>query len=323
MPDLTLDHAALHRWLPHRGVNLFIDEVWTNAERNRSRSRTRILAPEHRERELLLRSDEQGRACWSEPFLIELMALSGITQLHEGLEQRGLISVFSAISRIQFHGLAPAGAEILGEAEIIRQRGDFSIFATRATCDGRPLLEAEVMSGAQSMADIAKVGSRPFTSAPAGEALDPAWLAWKPPHLRFVDRIVAADAGRGTLTCSYVYPERHPFVAGHFPEAPLMMGVTQWSALADAAWIARQKFGLTGAIVAQGTIKRQGGGEILDVRDLVIEGLVGADGRQVPRIAATKRLAFREVVRPGDGMLIEVAVSPAPAPSAGGQRVGA
>ncbi len=323
MPDLTLDHAALHSWLPHRGVNLFIDEVWTNAERTRSRSRARALLPQYSERELLLRRDEQGRACWNEPFLIELMALSGIAQLHENLEKRNLISVFSMISRIVFHRLAPAGAEILGEAEITRQRGDFSVFSTRATCEGLPLLEAEVMSGVATMADISGVGSRPFAKAEVGQAIDHAVLSWKPPHLRFVDKIISADQAAGTMTCSYIYPEHHPFVAGHFPGAPLMMGVTQWSALADAAWVARQRFGIKGPILAKGSLRRQGGGEILEVRDLVLEPMTGADGHEVPRIASTKRLAFREVVRPGDGMLIDVCIVPQVQPSAGGSSAGA
>jgi 3-hydroxymyristoyl/3-hydroxydecanoyl-(acyl carrier protein) dehydratase len=85
-----------------------------------------------------------------------------------------------------------------------------------------------------------------------------------------------------------------------------MMGVTQWAMVADAAWLARNQFGIDGGVVANGVVKRQDGSEIIDVRDLV---LAANDG--LPRITATKRLAFREPVRPGDGVLIEVTVKPA------------
>ena len=46
-------------------------------------------------------------------------------------------------------------------------------------------------------------------------------------------------------------------------------------------------------------IYRDSGKEVLDVRELLIteQGLV-------PMLTSTKRLAFREVVRPGDGLLI-------------------
>lgn len=317
MPDLTLDHTALHDWLPHRGVNLFIDEVWTNEARNHSRSRVQIGTPDPRGRSLLLRTDERGEPCWNEPFLIELMALSGIAQLHEALKPRGLISVFSMVSRIVFHRLAPAGARIDGEAEMTRQRGDFSVFTTHASCDGQPLLEAEVMSGVASFDQIREVQPRPFRTPPPGEPIDPAVFAWKPPHLRFIDRIVREDRAARKLACSYIYPGDHPFCAGHFPTAPVMMGVTQWSAIADCAWLARQRFGLQGAVSAAGTIRREDGSEVLDVRDLMLEPLTGPAGT-VPLLASTKRLAFRDLVRPGDGLIVEVSVTPQAGPGSPG-----
>jgi hypothetical protein len=86
-----------------------------------------------------------------------------------------------------------------------------------------------------------------------------------------------------------------------------MMGVTQWAAVADAAWIARNRFGIAGAVVANGGIRRQDGSEVMDVRDLVLE-----PGGGVPRLTSTKRIAWREPVRPGDGLLVEVTVAPRP-----------
>jgi hypothetical protein len=84
------------------------------------------------------------------------------------------------------------------------------------------------------------------------------------------------------------------------------MGVTQWAMVADAAWQARNAFGYPGGVIAQGVVRRQDGSEIIDVRDLHL----AVDGG-LPRIASTKRLAFREPMRPGDGVLVEVTVKPA------------
>ena len=311
MPDLILDYQSLQAWLPHRGANLFIDEVWANAERTLSRSKTTIPDHDPRGREILLRQDVSGRRCWSEPLLMELMALSGISLLYEQLAPKGQISVFSMVSKVAFHYLPGVGEEVIGTAKLERQRNGFSSFSTRAEAAGKLVLEAEVMSAGATMADISGVASRPFAASPAGDPVDPALFTWKPRHLRFVDQVVSADAEQRTVVCSYVYPHDHPFVPGHFPQAPLMMGVMQWNACADAAWVAKHRFGIQGPISAQCRIYRDSGKEVLDVRELVI-----TDAGGVPMLSSTKRLAFREVVRPGDGLLIEAIVAPAAAPVA-------
>jgi 3-hydroxymyristoyl/3-hydroxydecanoyl-(acyl carrier protein) dehydratase len=305
MPEVTLDTKALESWLPHRGLNLFVDEVWSNAERTVSRSRTRIPAGDARGREKLLRRDETGRACWSEPMLSELMALTGVCLVHEALTPKNQVSVFSMISKISFGYLPGLGEEVIGNANIIRKRGDFTQFGTRCEAGGKLVLEAEVMSGAAVLADIAKSESRSFSKGTPGDPVDAKLFAWKPAHLRFVDRLVSADKAAGKVVCSYTYPVDHPFVAGHFPGAPLMMGVTQWAAAADAAWVAKKLFGHAGPVAAQCRILRESGAEVLDVRDLVV-----GERNGVPFIEHTKRLAFRDVVRPADGLLIEATVAP-------------
>lgn len=291
------DHHALEAHLPHRGVNLLPDTVEVLADGLTAISHTRIPRGDARGREVFARTD--GR--WSEPFLAELMALTGVPLLTAKLGSN--VAVFSMISRISFSAPALLSDAVIGHAKITRERSGFTTFLTRAECNGKTILEAEVMSGAAPLADIAKSAARPFFELSASP-LPAGCLDWKPPHLRFVDGVVSADAASRTLTCSYTYPAAHPFVAGHFPGAPLMMGVTQWSAVADAAWAAATLFGLHGSITANGTVKRQDGSEVLDVRDLILNQADGA-----PYIASTKRVAFREPVRPTDGLLVQVTVA--------------
>ncbi|MBA2481897.1 MAG: hypothetical protein H0V44_14625 [Planctomycetes bacterium] len=304
MSDLTLDPSALEAYLPHRGANLLADSVTMSADRKSAVSRTRVGTADPRGRGIFARRDGAGRSCWSEPFLAELMALTGVPLLHEELSQAGQVAVFSMISKISYAFLPGLDDEVVGHATIVRQRSGFSQYATRAECGGRTILEAEVMSGAATFADIMSAPVRPLSSD-SGTPVDAGLFAWKDRSVRFVDRIVSQDAAAGRVVCSYTYPADHPFVPGHFPGAPLMMGVTQWSAAADAAWVARRQFGIAGPVVAQCKITREGGAEILDVRDLVLT----LDG-DTPFISQTKRLAFREPVRPGDGILIEASVRP-------------
>lgn len=304
MPEVMLDATALESYLPHRGLNLLPDSVSLSADRLHAVSRTRVPEGDPRGRRLFTRRDAAGVDCWYEPFLAELMALTGVPLLNDRLAPNGQVAVFSMISKLTFYASAPIGRELIGYADITRDRGTFTQFSTRAEVDGVKILDAEVMSG---VAPFSALSARPAdrTSAPTGgEAVDPALFPEKAAAIRFVDRVLEADASNGRVLCSYTYPTDHPLVPGHFPKAAVMMGVTQWAAFVDATRIAAQRFGLGERVIANGTIRRAGagagGGEVLDVRDLDlrIEG-----GRA--RIAATKRIAFRDPVLPGESLLIE------------------
>lgn len=305
MPTLTLDQETLKTRLPHRGHNIIPDLVTLSPDLLSATSTTHIPVNDLRGRELLGRRD-RGEGRWLyEPMLAELLALTGVPLLHDQLAPGGQVAVFSMISKLVLPELAPLHKAITGYATITRNRNGFTSFSTRAECDGRILLEAEVMSGSAVMAEIASFPVRPFHGQLPTEVIPPGLLDYKPKHLRFADAIMHAEASERKLATVYTYPTNHPFCPTHFPGASLMMGVTQWGAVADAAWIARHRFGIITDVVAQGTIKRQDGSEVCDVRDLVIGDFDGS-----PRLKSTKRIAWREPVRPGDGLIIEVTVAP-------------
>jgi 3-hydroxymyristoyl/3-hydroxydecanoyl-(acyl carrier protein) dehydratase len=307
MSTRTLDSEALKGYLPHRGINLLPDSVTIAADGRSSVSLTRVGTQDPRGRCFFMRNDGSGRATWPEPVLAELMALTGVPLLHEQLAPGGQVAVFSMISQMTFGRLPRLDEEIVGHARIERQRTGFTQFTTRCECAGEQVFACEVMSGASTLAEISG-GSpvRPLADPTRGTAVDPARFAWKPPALRFIDRIVAEDPVARRLVCAYTYPADHPLVPGHFPGAPLMMGVTQWQAVADAAWLALQRFGISTPVTVQGRITREDGSEVLDVRELLLD----RDG-DTPLIRGCKRLAFRSPVRPGDGILITVIITPA------------
>ena len=293
-----LDPAALEAVLPHRGVNLIPDRVSIHAP-DRSTSTTTVPVGDARGRTLLSRIGADGPVFY-EPFIGELLALTGVPLLHERLAPQGQTAVFSMISRLEMAAPAPLHATIEGEARITRDRGGFTVYSTSASSGGRTILTAEVMSGAAVLAQMAGSPVQPLVDVD-GEPVDPALFAWKPAALRFIDRVITVDPAARRVVCSYTYPTDHPFVAGHFPELPVMMGVTQWAAVADAAWLARHRFGITGDVTASGVIRRPDGSDVVDVRDLVLT----PDGDGC-RMLGMKRIAFRGLVRPGDGLIIDV-----------------
>jgi len=305
MSSLTLDPAALKNYLPHRGHNLLPDQVVMSADRLSAVSTTHIPPNDLRGRELLSRRDRGEGRWWYEPAIAELLAITGVPLLHEQLSPHGQVAVFSMIGKLTMPVLAPLHRPIIGYAQITRNRQGFTSFSTRAEVDGVTVLEAEVMSGSAVLAEVASFPVRPFHGQLPSEPVDPTLLDYKAKHLRFADAVMHVDTAARSLATSYTYPVNHPFCATHFPGAALMMGVTQWGAVADAAWIARARFGLHGPVVAQGTIKRQDGTPVVDVRDLVVGDHDGS-----PRLMSTKRIAFREPVRPGDGLIVEVTVAP-------------
>lgn len=298
-----LDAKALEAYIPHRGCNLIPDSVILSDDRLKAVSRTRIPVGDLRGREIFGRSGTGGVKAWSEPFLVELLALTGVPLVHERLAPSGQVAVFSMISRISFAKLIPLHDEVIGFATITRDRGGFTVFSTSLEVNGEKVIEAEVMSGAADLSLMAQARTRPLVKNPGGHPIDTSLFAWKLPTLRFIDRIMEQDAATGHLVAAYQYPATHPFVPGHFPNVALMMGMSQWTAIMDAAWAARAAFGLSGNVVVNGAIKREDGSEVLDVRDLIL----AVDGG-LPRIASTKRLAFREPVRPGDGVLVDVTI---------------
>lgn len=300
MPELTLDPDGLTAYLPHRGVNIMPDSVTMSEDRKTAVSHATIPRGDKRGREIFSRKDERGENIWNEPFLFELMALTGVPLLHETLSKAGQIAVFSMISRLRMFRYAPLHQDVVGYANITRDRGSFTVFATKAEAGGQQVMEAEVISGAAVLQEIG-LTRQPLTPTRAGTPVDEKWFDWKPRNARFIDRIVSQDAGTGQLVASYVYPADHPLVPGHFPVAALMMGVTQFAAIVDAAVAACRSFKLSGKLQVEGAIKRQDGKDILDVRELVIN----FDGR-IPSVETCKRIAFRDPVLPGDEITIDV-----------------
>jgi len=304
MSQSMMESVVLESVLPHRGINLLPDTVLVSDDRQRSVSRTQVGEQDDRERRRLGRLDEAGELCWYEPFLGELLALSSVPLISERLKAAGKEAVFSAISRVSIDKRPWRGVELGGEVQITRDRGSFTQVDAELTQNGERVFFCEIMCGSAVLSDITAQPVQAFGEPAAGEAAPGELFDWKDPALRFVDSVEQWDAEQGRIVARYHYPEQHLFVPTHFPDAALMMGVTQWAAVADAAWIAAQRLGLD-ALRCNGVLKREDGSEIVAVRDLEMQSVAGQ-----PHIRSTKRVAFKEPVRPGDDMLIDVQVEP-------------
>ena len=92
---MLINHEQLKDFLPHRGVNLFLDGVELADDKQSAVGH--VAVPEGDQRQLLSR-ELAGQRCWFEPFLAEFFALSGIPMISDRGEP-GAIAVFSMISK--------------------------------------------------------------------------------------------------------------------------------------------------------------------------------------------------------------------------------
>jgi len=143
-------------------------------------------------------------------------------------------------------------------------------------------------------------------------------FGWKRPEMVFIDERVHLSDDLSEATFRYTYPADHVFCAGHFPGNPIMMGIAQWIAVADAAaWLAFERVGAgivpppDGRRRADAEIVRETGGLVTEVRGLIFTAEVSADGGIGPvRIERTRRVGFRDLVRPGETVFVRIRLEP-------------
>ena len=131
------------------------------------------------------------------------------------------------------------------------------------------------------------------------------------PRFVFVDGPlqVAADGRSGVF--AYTYREEHPLTRGHFPGQPIMMGVTQLLAIADAAqWLAAE---LRDAGALDGSAALTVCGKLLGADDSLVCS-VGAlelrawPGSPILELTAARRVSFRRMVAPPEVLKVEVEI---------------
>ena len=125
----------------------------------------------------------------------------------------------------------------------------------------------------------------------------------------FVSECCHLDLDTPAATLGYSYPDDHPFTKGHFPGNPVMMGITQWIGASDALdWLA---FALIEAgnidcpaeVTANVVLQRPDGTLVAEVSGLRNSYSRASNGRLLSETVATKRIGFRDMVKPGDELI--------------------
>ena len=289
---------ALEDFLPHRGTNLIIDAVEIESA-DKGHTSLRIARGDALGRDVILRRGPRGEEFITEVFLVEHLALGAICVLRRELPP-GHIFFFSSILNFDFAEFAKAGEELSGTVSRKKDRGAFRRFEARLSGEGgREICSGEIMA---YTAPIESARGEPTSGdePPRCESVEPSLFDWKDERLILLDGLV--ERREGGARFSYRYPADHVFVPGHFPGNPVMMGVVEWQAMADAAWAYARACGLAGEKRFSGSLTKAGGGggAVADVKGLVMEI------EESPLIRSVRRVSFRGMARPGDVLLIDV-----------------
>jgi 3-hydroxymyristoyl/3-hydroxydecanoyl-(acyl carrier protein) dehydratase len=280
--------------MPHRGRNALIDDFEDDGEGG-GRATLTITEDDEAGRDIFL-VREGGTLRYSPYFLVEHAALNSVMILREDMGG-GRLAYFSAVSKFKRHDAAKAGETVVSHVTRGRDRREFRSFrAALATSDGRPILDVTFM------AYLAARGDRPEVGPPA-VAPDP--FCFPAPGLfpGFNPRMVFCGSIDDLGRSGGVYPADHPLCEGHFPDAPVMMGMSQWLTVAQRAAIGAP-VGET-EVFGDGSIEKVDGTAVIDVAGLRARVVKDEEGRiTLINLLETRKVAFRGMIHPGDAYTV-------------------
>ena len=302
--------------VPHRFENVLIDE----AECGGSECTAKLTIAENDPagRDIFLRTDGPTRSVL-EHAAAEYLALAAVCQLGDLGE--GRVGFFSTITNFRRPAKLPAGEPLAARLERQRDRAAFRRFKGKVfDAQGTEAASADIMAFIlDTRAERAQDHGRqePLPATTQSVEVTRHRYFWKRPEMCFISecRHLDLQARKATLRC--VYPADHPFTKGHFPGNPVMMGITQWIAASDAldwlvfAMIEAGQLSSSAEVPADALLQRADGTVVADVAGLTNRYQRGADGRIASETIATKRIGFRDMVRPGEELLCGVSICPA------------
>lgn len=298
---------------PHRAGNVLIDRADVPLEPGGQKGAgwLSISPQDPRGRDVILYR-EDGREYILSPFAAEYIALGSICVLAPDLEP-GEVCFFSTISNVEFTGRVPAGETLRVEVDRQKDRGPFKRFQGMVLSDAssRKIASAGIMAYALSAGQMSG-GREQSAQKSGGKQVEPPSVedpreigedlfAFKKPSMVFAGEIV--NSSGNSLTTRYAYPPDHPFCEGHFPGNPVMMGVTQWQMAEDALTLLARETGLEGEAAASAEVIRSAGELVAELKGLRMDF-----SSAVPRTLSVKKVAFRDMVRPGEDIFCRVSL---------------
>jgi 3-hydroxymyristoyl/3-hydroxydecanoyl-(acyl carrier protein) dehydratase len=296
-----LSPATILEKLPHRYENIIIDEVSCVQDGEVSQAELSVtLSLDDPARAIFLRKLPTGESVALSPIFMEILALGSVACTPKEPHQ---ILIYAGISMFKkVHDLA-AGEKAFGIVTKKRGRGVFiNCEAQLYTPDNRLVCTSELTAAMVDTALLSQTEGATKRTLP----LPPQTCHLPIDKSRYGKdlRMVVADAivhlAEDMMVTQYRYPEDHPFVQGHFPGNPIMMGVMQWMAIEDAfqayAWHYYTPETMPEYVCLEGTLIRADGAIVAEIKGYKAR----LTGHVFAELIETKKVVFREPLRPGE-----------------------
>lgn len=299
---LTREGDALLSYLPHRFENVLIDSVVIKSDELGSLF-IHISEKDSQGRHLFLKQKNEFQSVLVSPVLMEILALGSIVSRNVVVSNETV--VFASISNFEKLSDFNASTNVRGSVTLTSNKGGFLKYkglleSNSLICKGDML--AFFTSGSLNQ-DIPEDAS-PISYATSTPIEKP---SFKSEWMHCADAL--CEISETSITTQYTYPENHPLIRGHFPGNPLMMGVMQWMSVEDALLVFCQKNNLDGhrKFTCDATLIKDNGVVVSEIKSITLSSWVNCEGMfNQTDIIATKKIAFRTTVRPGETIFIRV-----------------
>jgi 3-hydroxymyristoyl/3-hydroxydecanoyl-(acyl carrier protein) dehydratase len=311
-PQSVVSGKDIEKYLPHRFENVLIDKIQSfadNPEKLLCVTELTITEHDHQGRNIFLVADQAGKQVYNPCLFPEHLALGALGYLNT-IRGSGWAALFSTISNFQHTGEINAGEKMSAKIFLKRGKGAFETFSGKIyNSKGEQIAENDIMAFIVKVADAPAPGDgeKKKSEPPLkdmSETVDRTKFNDKPKAMFFVDKLVHFDIEKMVMVTSYTYPKEHPFVKGHFPGNPIMMGVCQWMSAGDALDIFAYKLRSSGkgaelvSLTADIELIKADGTLVTEIKDIRKDYKFQGD-KVLSRLVTTRKIGFRDMVTPG------------------------
>lgn len=304
-PSTLMLRPELEKRLPHRFENFLIDSVTAEGtDENMTASlKLTILPHDSLDRQLFSRRISKDTQLLINPVFMEVLALASIARIGP---TEGHTFVFSGISNFEYHAPYRLGATLLGSVKKTGAKGPFILVDGALTDEtGHVIAKGSLMSALIPTSSLSgkAAESEPFQPEDQLQELFTYKKPFKDAAMVMCDRVLQFNANEKTALTSYIYPTDHPCVRGHFPEAPIMMGIMQLIFLEDSCFAIRSHLPkMSNVLRGNACIMKEDGSHIAQIKGFSVEFLDG-DYAQ-PQLTELKKVSFKGIAEPGDRLFL-------------------
>eukprot|EP01047_Picozoa_sp_COSAG01_P000489 COSAG01_NODE_9_length_43729_cov_66.133463_26_plen_317_part_00 len=305
----SLDLSDIQQKIKHRFENLLLDRAIMNLDETQGKFYLQVNEDDDLDRHIFFRQKEAGKRCLLSAFFLEILALGSIV-ITDQVSSDDLV-VFAGAANFKKTGDIYLGESIHGEVVRVGEKGGFHKYtgvlsneAGEAVFSGE--MTAFYVKDTHDIEAPTKASEHQIVMGSCVMHTEKDELV-KANDLYISDGVyrVADDEAWGR----YAFPVSHICNKGHFPGNPLLMGVLQLTAIEDTIllWLKQQNKQGELNIKGHANLMKPDGSAVAQIKFFELSAYIGVAGiLDQCELKNIKKIGFKQPVRPGDTMLIQL-----------------